>query len=109
MLAMVHDDWFCSVTAKCNCSTHVPNTSTPKNNNTSIPDSTDARAETRDAAVLQRAGPVVLWKKTCSVKVHTNMYRSGIFAFECHKAEYTKLEYEYVRLGNLAVEQAKAK
>ena len=33
MLAMVHDDGFCSVAAYCNCSTHVSNTSTPKNQN----------------------------------------------------------------------------
>jgi len=108
MLAMVHDDWFCSVTAQCNCSTHVPNAPTPKTE-TSIQDSTDARAETTDAACLQRAGPVVLSKKTCSDNVYTNMYCFGICAFNYHKAEYTKLEELQIHLGNLAVEQARAK
>jgi len=77
--------------------------------NTSIPDSTDARAETTDAAGLQRAGPVVLCKKTCSDKVHTNMYRISMCLFKCHRAEYTKLENLRICLGNLTVEQAKAK
>jgi hypothetical protein len=109
MLAMVHDDWICFVTAKFKCSTHEPtHIDTPKTK-TSIRDSTDAIAEATDAAVLQRAGPGVLWKKTCSDKVYANMYRFGIFASKCHKAEYTKLENLQVRLGNLAVEQAKAK
>jgi len=68
---MIHDDWFCSVTAQRKCSTHVPNTSTPEAK-TSIPDSTDARAETTDAASLQRAGPVVLSNKTCVVLVYAH-------------------------------------
>jgi len=87
------------------CAKHID---TPQTK-TSIPDSTDARAETTDAAVLQRAGPLVLWKKTFSDKVHTNMYRVGLFALKYHTAEYTKLENLGVRLGNLAVVQAKAK
>jgi len=51
----------------------------------------------------------MLWKKTCSDKVYTNVYRFGICAFKYHRAEYTKLENLQTRLGNLAVEQAKAK
>jgi len=51
----------------------------------------------------------MLWKKTCSDKVYTNMYRFGICAFKYHRAEYTKLENLQTCLGNLAVEQAKAK
>jgi len=108
MLAMVHDDWFCSVTAQCNCSTHVLNAPTPKTE-TSIQDSTDARAETTDAAGLQRAGQVVLSRKTCSDKVYANMHGFGICAFKYHKAEYTKLEDLQIHLGILAVVQAKAK
>jgi len=75
----------------------------------SIPDRSDAGAETTDAAGLQRAGPVVLWKKTCSDKVYTNMYCFGICAFKYHRAEYTRLENLQTRLGNLAVEQATAR
>ena len=74
-----------------------------------MPDSTDARAETTYAAGSQRAGPVMLWKKTCSDKVYTNMYRFGRCAFKYHRAENTKLENLHYRLGNLAGEQAKAK
>jgi len=50
-----------------------------------------------------------LWKKTCSDKVYTNMYRFGICASKYHRAEYTKLETLPTCLGKFAVEQAKAK
>jgi hypothetical protein len=50
MLAIAFDDWLCSVIAQCNCSAHAPNT-TPKTK-TSIPVSTDSRAETTDAVRL---------------------------------------------------------
>jgi len=85
------------------CSKHMDT-----KNQTSIPDSTDARAEP-DAAGSQRAGPVMLWKKTCSDKVYTSMYRFGICAFKYHRAEHTELEKLQTRLGNVSVEQAKAK
>jgi len=51
----------------------------------------------------------MLWKKTCSDKVYTNMYRFGICASKYHRAEHTKLENLQTRLSNFAVEQAKAK
>ena len=51
----------------------------------------------------------MLWKKTCSDKVYTNVYRFGICAFKYHRAEYTKLEKLQTLLGNVSVEQAKAK
>jgi hypothetical protein len=108
MLAMVHDDWFGSVFPDAIVQ-HMCQTHRHQQANTPIPDSTDARAETTDAAGLQRAGPVVPWKKTCSDKVHTNMYRFGICALNYHRAEYTKLESLQTPLGNLAVNQAKAK
>jgi len=82
---------------------HMCQTHRHQQANTSIPDSTDARAETTDAAGLRRTGPVVLWKKTCSDKVHTNMNRFGICAFKYHRATYTKLENLQIPLGNLAV------
>ena len=76
---------------------------------TLIPGSANLKSETKDADGLQRAGSVALWKKTCSDNVYTNMYRFGICQFKYHRAEYTKFENLQTCLGNLAVEQAKAK